>query len=112
MKIGVPKEIKTAEARVAITPAGVEAFIKNGHEVYIEKSAGMGSGITDEEYAKAGAKILSTAKEVFDVADMIMKVKEPQPSEYDYFKEGQILFTYLHLAPDKQQTEALLRKKV
>ncbi|AEM78179.1 alanine dehydrogenase [Thermoanaerobacter wiegelii] len=112
MKIGVPKEIKTAEARVAITPAGVEAFVKNGHEVYIEKDAGIGSGITDEEYVKAGAKILSTAKEVFDVADMIMKVKEPQPSEYDYFKEGQVLFTYLHLAPDKQQTEALLRKKV
>lgn len=112
MKIGVPKEIKTAEARVAITPAGVEAFIRNGHEVYIEKSAGVGSGITDEEYAKAGAKIVSTAKEVFDTADMIMKVKEPQPSEYDYFKEGQVLFTYLHLAPDKQQTEALLRKKV
>ncbi|MGI1690558.1 alanine dehydrogenase [Thermoanaerobacter uzonensis] len=112
MKIGVPKEVKTAEARVAITPAGVEAFVKNGHEVYIEKDAGIGSGITDNEYVKAGAKILSTAKEVFDVADMIMKVKEPQPSEYDYFKEGQLLFTYLHLAPDKQQTEALLKKKV
>ncbi|KHO61439.1 alanine dehydrogenase [Thermoanaerobacter sp. YS13] len=112
MKIGVPKEVKTAEARVAITPAGVEAFVKNGHEVYIEKDAGIGSGITDDEYVKAGAKILSTAKEVFDVADMIMKVKEPQPSEYDYFKEGQLLFTYLHLAPDKQQTQALLKKKV
>jgi alanine dehydrogenase len=112
MKIGVPKEIKTAESRVAITPAGVEAFVKNGHEVYIEKDAGIGSDITNEEYVKAGAKILSTAKEVYDVADMIMKVKEPQPSEYDYLKEGQVLFTYLHLAPDKQQTEALLKKKV
>ncbi|HHW58120.1 MAG TPA: alanine dehydrogenase [Clostridia bacterium] len=112
MKIGVPKEVKTAEARVAITPAGVEAFVKKGHEVHIEKNAGIGSGITDEEYVKAGAKILNTAKEVFDVADMIIKVKEPQPSEYDYFKEGQILFTYLHLAPDKQQTEALIKRKV
>lgn len=112
MKIGVPKEIKTAESRVAITPAGVEAFVKNGNEVYIEKDAGIGSGIANEEYVKAGAKILSTAKEVYDVADMIMKVKEPQPSEYDYLKEGQVLFTYLHLAPDKQQTEALLKKKV
>lgn len=96
MKIGVPKEIKTAESRVAITPAGVEAFVKNGNEVYIEKDAGIGSGIANEEYVKAGAKILSTAKEVYDVADMIMKVKEPQPSEYDYLKEGQVLFTYLH----------------
>lgn len=112
MRIGVPKEIKTAESRVAITPAGVEAFVKNGHEVYIEKDAGLGSGITNEEYEKAGAKILPTAKEVYDIADMIMKVKEPQPSEYDYLKEGQVLFTYLHLAPDKQQTEALLRQKV
>lgn len=112
MRIGVPKEIKTAESRVAITPAGVEAFVKNGHEVYIEKDAGLDSGITNEEYEKAGAKILPTAKEVYDIADMIMKVKEPQPSEYDYLKEGQVLFTYLHLAPDKQQTEALLRQKV
>lgn len=112
MIIGVPKEIKAAEDRVAITPAGVEAFIKNGHEVYIEKNAGIGSGITDEEYINAGAKILTTSKEVFEIADMIIKVKEPQPSEYEYFKEGQILFTYLHLAPDREQTEALLRKKI
>ena len=112
MIIGVPKEIKTAEARVGITPAGVEAFINNGHEVYIEKGAGVGSGITDEEYIKSGAKILNTPKEVYEVADMILKVKEPQPSEYDYLKESQILFAYLHLAPDKQQTRALLDTKV
>jgi len=112
MIIGVPKEIKASEDRVAITPAGVEAFVKNGHKVYIEKNAGLGSGITDEEYIHAGANILPNAKEVFEISDMIIKVKEPQPSEYDYFKEGQILFTYLHLAPDKEQTDALLKKKV
>ena len=112
MIIGVPKEIKIAEARVAITPAGVEAFVNNGHEVYIEKEAGLGSGITDEEYIKAGAKICDTSKEVYEIADMILKVKEPQPCEYDYLRAGQILFAYLHLAPDKQQTQALLEKKV
>lgn len=112
MKIGVPKEIKAQELRVAITPAGVDALVRAGHEVYIEKSAGLGSSITDAEYVAAGAVILDTPKEIFDTADMIMKVKEPLPAEYDYFREGQILFTYLHLAPDFEQTEALLAKKV
>ncbi|NPV43468.1 MAG: alanine dehydrogenase [Firmicutes bacterium] len=112
MIIGVPKEIKSNENRVAITPAGVENFIKNGHEVYIEKNAGVGSGFSDEEYTAAGAKILDTPKEVFEIADMIMKVKEPLPPEYDLFKPGQVLFTYLHLAADKKMTEALLERGI
>ncbi|MBA1337071.1 MAG: Alanine dehydrogenase [Firmicutes bacterium] len=112
MIIGVPKEIKANENRVAITPAGVEAFVRAGHEVVIEKSAGVGSGITDEEYAAAGAKMLDSNKEVFAKADMIMKVKEPLPPEYNLFKENQVLFTYLHLAPEPELTEALLDKKI
>lgn len=112
MIIGVPKEIKSNENRVAITPAGVEAFVKAGHTVVIEKGAGLGSGITDEQYVASGAEMLPGPKEVFEAADMIMKVKEPLPPEYDYFKEGQILFTYLHLAPMPELTDALLRKKV
>jgi alanine dehydrogenase len=112
MIIGVPKEIKANENRVAITPAGVEAFAKAGHKVVVEKTAGLGSSITDEEYASAGAVMLETAKEVFDQADMIMKVKEPLPAEYGLFKENQVLFTYLHLAPEPELTKALLDKKV
>lgn len=112
MKIGIPKEIKANENRIAITPAGVETFVRNGHDVFIEKNAGMGSGFSDQEYLNAGANILETNKEVFDVADMIMKVKEPLESEYDLFKEEQILFTYLHLAPEPKLTKALLDKKV
>lgn len=112
MIVGVPKEIKNNENRVAITPAGVEAMVKSGHEVAIEKNAGAGSGISDDQYVVAGAKILKEAKEVFEAADMIMKVKEPLSSEYDLFKEGQLLFTYLHLAPEPELTQALLKKKV
>lgn len=112
MIIGVPKEIKNNENRVAITPAGVTDFVKHGHTVYIENSAGVGSGILNGEYTKAGAQIVDTAKEVFDIADMIIKVKEPLDAEYDLFKEGQILFTYLHLAPAPQLTKALLDKKI
>ena len=112
MIIGVPKEIKNNENRVAITPAGVEALASAGHEVYIEINAGVGSGITNEDYAAAGAKFLDTAKEVFDIADMIIKVKEPLPQEYELFKEGQILYTYLHLAAAKDLTEALMKKNV
>lgn len=112
MIIGVPKEIKNNENRVAITPAGVADMIKNSHTVYVEFNAGIGSGIQNEEYIKAGASILETAKEVFDVADMIIKVKEPLPTEYTLFKEGQILFTYLHLAPAPELTKALLDRKV
>lgn len=112
MIIGVPKEIKNNENRVAITPAGVEALVNAGHKVVIEQNAGAGSGITDEQYVAAGAQMLPEPKDVFAAADMIMKVKEPLPAEYDLFKEGQILFTYLHLAPEPELTQALLKKKV
>lgn len=112
MIIGCPTEIKPQEGRVGVTPAMVYAFEKAGHRVLIQKGAGLGSGFSDEEYAANGAEILNTAKEVFDAAEMIIKVKEPLPAEYGLFHEGQILFTYLHLAPDPEQTEALLKKKV
>lgn len=112
MKIGVPKEIKAQENRVALTPAGADALVRAGHDLVIENNAGLGSGFTNEEYIAAGAKILPTAKEVFDYADMIMKVKEPLAPEYDLLRENQVLFTYLHLAPDPEQTKALLEKKV
>jgi alanine dehydrogenase len=111
MRVGIPKEIKNNENRVAITPAGVMALVKAGHEVYIEKDAGMGSGFSDEEYVKAGAKIAETAEEAWSM-DMVMKVKEPLPEEYGYFREGLILFTYLHLAPEPELTRALIDKKV
>ena len=112
MIVGIPKEIKNNENRVAITPAGVAALRHGGHRVVIETNAGLGSGISNEAYAEAGAEILSTPQEVFAQADMIMKVKEPLPSEYGLFRTGQILFTYLHLAPEPELTKALLEKKV
>lgn len=112
MIIGVPKEIKNNENRVALTPAGVEAFLKAGHTVVIENNAGAGSGFLNEDYIAAGAEILTTPKEVFETADMIMKVKEPLSAEYDLFKDGQLLFTYLHLAPEPELTAALLKKNV
>lgn len=112
MKIGIPKEIKNNENRVAITPMGVGVLTKAGHTVLIETNAGIGSGFTDEMYKQMGAKILEKACDVFQEADMIMKVKEPIEPEYDYFKEGQILFAFLHLAPDPKQTRILLEKKV
>lgn len=111
MKIGVPKEIKNNENRVAMTPAGVVNLAMFGHEVFIETGAGLGSGFTDEDYKLAGAKIVPTASEAWK-QEMVMKVKEPISSEYDYFFEGQILFTYLHLAPEPELTQALLDKKV
>ena len=112
MIVGIIKEIKNNESRVAITPAGVEVLTKADHNVIIEDQAGKGSGISNESYIAAGAKILSSPAEVFEIADMIMKVKEPQPQEYDFFREGQILFTYLHLAAEPELTQALLTKKV
>lgn len=112
MIIGVPKEIKAQENRVAITPAGVDSLVKAGHKVYIESKAGAGSGFPDEEYRGAGAEILGGPEEVFAAAEMIVKVKEPLPAEYGLLKENQILFTYLHLAPDPEQTQALLKQKV
>lgn len=111
MRIGVPKEVKNNENRVAMTPAGVFNLKSAGHEVLIETGAGLGSSFTDEEYVEAGATIVATAKEAWD-AEMVMKVKEPLPSEYEYFREGLILFTYLHLAPELELTQAMLEKKV
>lgn len=112
MIIGIPKEIKKNENRVSILPSGVMSFVEAGHEVYIEKNAGLGSGFFDEEYIRAGAKILDTPKDVYDTAEMIMKVKEPLEPEYAFLHEGQILFTYLHLASDPVQTKALIDAKV
>lgn len=112
MIIGVPKEIKNNENRVALTPAGVHSLVDNGHDVYVETNAGLGSGILDDSYIEAGGKMLNTADEVFGIADMIMKVKEPIPVEYDRLKEGQILYTYLHLAPNKELTDVLVEKKI
>ncbi|MBD3790052.1 MAG: alanine dehydrogenase [Campylobacterales bacterium] len=112
MKIGIPKEIKTREFRVAAIPSGVKTLVQNGHEVYVQKSAGEKSGYSDREYEEAGAVLLESAKEIFDRCGMILKVKEPQTEEYALLKEGQMLFTYLHLAPNKKLTEILATKKV
>lgn len=111
MKIGVPKEIKNNENRVAMTPAGVVTLTNAGHEVFIETGAGLGSSFTDADYIVAGATIVGTAKEAW-AQEMVMKVKEPIESEYQHFYEGLILFTYLHLAPELELTQALLNKKV
>lgn len=111
MRIGVPTEIKNNENRVAMTPAGVVNLVQFGHEVYIEAGAGMGSGFTDEDYKAAGGHIVDSAAEAWSM-DMVMKVKEPLPSEYSYFREGLILFTYLHLAPEPELTKALIDNKV
>jgi alanine dehydrogenase len=111
MKIGVPKEIKNNENRVAMTPSGVVHLTKAGHEIIVEKGAGIGSGFTDKEYAQAGATLVDTAAKAWSSA-MVIKVKEPIPSEYVYFREGLILFTYLHLAPEPELTQALLENKV
>ncbi|NYJ01497.1 alanine dehydrogenase [Nocardioides thalensis] len=112
MIIGVPKEVKNHEYRVAITPIGVHELVAHGHEVVIETSAGLGSSVPDEEYAAAGAKILPDADAVWSTAEMILKVKEPVAEEYHRMREGQTLFTYLHLAADKPLTEELLKRKV
>lgn len=112
MIIGIPKEIKISENRVGITEAGVRQYILEGHTVFVEKDAGVGSGISNEQYEKAGAKILDTKKEVYAKADMIQKVKEPLPDEYDLMKENQILYTYLHLAAEAKLTKVLCERKV
>ncbi|MBA4495702.1 alanine dehydrogenase [Paenactinomyces guangxiensis] len=112
MIIGVPKEVKNNENRVAISPAGVDALINAGHEVIIEQGAGVGSGFADNDFVAHGAKILHSAADVWNHAEMILKVKEPQPSEYEYFREGLILFTYLHLAPEPELTQALMERGV
>ena len=108
MLIGVPKEIKNHEYRIGLTPGGVRELVVNGHEVIVENNGGASIGFSNEEYMAAGAKIIDTAEDIFATADMIIKVKEPQPNECKMLREGQILFTYLHLAPDPKQTELLV----
>ncbi|GAA4578584.1 alanine dehydrogenase [Micromonospora coerulea] len=112
MKVGIPREVKNHEYRVAITPAGVNEFTRHGHEVFVESGAGVGSSISDDEFAAAGAKILGTADEVWDAAELVLKVKEPIAEEYHRMREGQVLFTYLHLAASKECTDALVDRKV
>ncbi len=112
MLIGCPKEIKNQEYRVGVTPAAAQEAISNGHNVIIEKSAGIGAGFPDEDYTAIGAEIVDTAAEIFARAEMVVKVKEPQPVERAQLHEGQILFTYLHLAPDEPQTRDLLNSGV
>ena len=112
MKIGLPKEIKDNEYRVGLTPAGVNALTGAGHDVFVQKTAGEGSGFSDNDYIKAGGKMLETADEVWKTGDMIVKVKEPVAPEYPRMRENQLLFTYLHLAPELELTKQLLEKKV
>jgi alanine dehydrogenase len=112
MIIGIPKEIKNGENRVAIVPAGVKSFVQSGHQVLIEKGAGLGSSITDDEYILAGAEIVISNKEIYQRAEMVLKVKEPIPDEYPLLEENQILFTYLHLAPLPELTQTLLTRKI
>ena len=109
MKVGVPKEIKTLEFRVGMTPAGVRELVHDGHEVIVETSAGIGIGMTDADYEAAGATVVAAAEEVFAAAEMIVKVKEPQLNECEMLREDQVLFTYLHLAADPRQAEALVK---
>jgi alanine dehydrogenase len=112
VKVGVPKEVKNHEYRVAITPIGVHELTAHEHEVFIQQGAGVGSGIDDEEYVAAGAKILPDADDVWGIGDMVLKVKEPVAEEYHRMREGQTLFTYLHLAADKPLTQELIDRKV
>lgn len=112
MIVGLPKEIKDNEYRVGLTPAGVRALTDAGHQVIVEKSAGEGSGFEDQLYQRAGARMIDTADDVWKTADMIVKVKEPIAPEYPRMRDGQLLFTYLHLAPDRELTKQLIERKV
>ncbi|MBO4218939.1 MAG: alanine dehydrogenase [Erysipelotrichaceae bacterium] len=112
MRVGCVREIKNNEFRVGLTPDNVAAYVHDGNEVFIEKGAGNGSGFTDEEYLKAGARVLESAEEVWKLSEMMVKVKEPLKQEYPFFHEGLIIYTYLHLAADKEQMDALLDAKV
>ncbi len=112
MRVGCVTEIKNNEFRVGMTPDNVKSYVQAGHEVWIQKDAGIGSGFKTEEYEAAGAKIIETAKEIWDNVEMLIKVKEPLPEEYPLFREGLILYTYLHLAADRPQTDALLQARV
>lgn len=112
MVIGVPKEIKTDENRVALTPAGALALTRDGHQVLVESGAGEGSGFSDDQYRTSGASVLGSADEVWGQAEMVIKVKEPLVEEYRYFRSGLVLFTYLHLAPERELTEALVESGI
>ena len=112
VKVAIPREVKNHEYRVAITPAGVNELVRNGHEVFVETGAGAGSSIIDQEYTAAGGTILPGPDETWAAGDLILKVKEPIPAEYEHMREGQVLFTYLHLAADGPLTQALADRKV
>jgi alanine dehydrogenase len=112
MRVGVPKEIKDHEDRVGLVPSSVAELVHHGHEVWVERSAGLGAGLGDEQYTAAGARIVDSAEEVFGQSEMIVKVKEPLAAERKRLRRGQVLFTYLHLAPDREQTEDLLKSGV
>ena len=112
MKVGLPKEIKDNEYRVGLTPAGVQALAHAGHEVFVQKTAGEGSGFTDDQYVKAGGQLLDTADDIWKTGDMIVKVKEPIAPEYPRMRENQLLFTYLHLAPELELTKQMMDRKV
>ncbi len=112
MIVGCPKEIKNKEFRVGLMPSSVKELVANGHKVVVEKNLGLGIFISDEEYIKAGATVLESSKEVFEQADMIVKVKEPQPCEYEMFKENQVIFTYLHLAAEPEQIKLAAKSKI
>ena len=112
MKIGLPKEIKDNEYRVGLTPAGVNSLVNAGHEVFVQKSAGEGSGFTDDQYVKAGGKIVETADDAWGEGEMVVKVKEPIAPEYPRMRENQLLFTYLHLAPEFELTKQMMERKV
>lgn len=109
MIVGVPKEIKTHEYRVSTTPVGVDELVRRGHRVLVESDAGVGSGITNDEYAAVGAQIVTSAKEIFAQADMIVKVKEPLAPERAMMRNGQVMFTYFHFAADRELTEGVLK---
>ena len=111
MIIGIPKEIKESEHRVGMTPSGVQTLIQNGHDVYVQNSAGQGSGHTDEDYLNVGASILKTIEEVYEISEMIIKVKEPLKKEYSLIKEGQIIYTYFHFASSLELTKAMIDSK-
>lgn len=109
MIVGIPKEIKNNENRVSLTPAGAHELVQRGHTVYIQHTAGINSGFSDEEYEKVGARILPTIKDVYAIAEMIIKVKEPIECEYNLVRKDQLVFTYFHFACDKELTEAMMR---
>ena len=111
MIIGIPKEIKESEHRVGMTPSGVQTLIQNGHDVYVQNSAGQGSGHSDEDYSNVGANLLKTIEEIYDISEMIIKVKEPLKKEYSLIKEGQIIYTYFHFASSLELTKAMINSK-